>query len=129
MVFNTHFDHIGDIARRESANLLLTTIESLNPRKLPVILMGDFNLETNSIGIQNILKKFKDSHIEARNNAFGPTGTFNGFYFEKPVSSKIDYIFISSNIDTFKSGILSDSKDYHYPSDHFPVYVELNLKK
>ena len=129
MVFNTHFDHMGDIARRESAVLLLKTIEALNPRKLPVILMGDFNLEINSIGIQNILKKFKDSHIEASNNAFGPTGTFNGFYFEKPVTTKIDYIFISDNIITFKSGILSDSKDCHFPSDHFPIYVELNLKK
>lgn len=129
MVFTTQFDHIGDSTRRESANLLLKKIESLNPHKLPVLLMGDFNLETSSIGIQNILKYFKDSHSHAGNNTFGPTGTFNGFHFEKPVSSKIDYIFISNNIGIFKSGILSDSKDCHFPSDHFPVYADLNLKK
>ena len=68
-------------------------------------------------------------HIEAGNNAFGPTSTFNGFHFEKSLSSKIDYIFISNNISIFKSGILSDSKDCHFPSDHFPIYADLNLKK
>lgn len=129
MVFNTHFDHVGDVARKESVDLLLKKIESLNPKRLPVILMGDFNLEANTIGIQNILKYYKDSHVEAGKNAFGPDGTFNGFFFDKAVTRKIDYIFFSGKIEILKSGILSDSKDCHYPSDHFPVYVELNLKK
>lgn len=126
LVFNTHFDHIGEEARKESALLILNKIKKVNTNNLPVILMGDFNLESQSEGIQSILKIYNDAHLVA-DTAFGPTGTFNGFHFEKPVTRKIDFIFTSNKIKVLKSGILSDSKDCHYPSDHFPVYAELNL--
>lgn len=126
-VFNTHFDHVGEQARIESTSLILKKIMQINTNNLPVILMGDFNLEVESEAIQSILKTYNDTHIVA-NISFGPTGTFNGFEFEKPVVSKIDFVFTSKNIKVLKSGILSDSYDCHYPSDHFPVYVEMNLE-
>lgn len=126
-VFNTHFDHVGEQARKESALLILKKIKEINTLNLPVILMGDFNLEAQSEGIESILKSYNDTHTIA-NISFGPTGTFNGFHFEKPVAIKIDFVFASKNITVLKSGILSDSKDCKYPSDHFPVYVEINLK-
>lgn len=44
MVFNTHFDHLGNLARTESAKLILRKIKELNTANLPVILTGDFNL-------------------------------------------------------------------------------------
>tara|TARA_R100000935_G_C2832757_1_gene166147 strand:+ start:1754 stop:2587 length:834 start_codon:yes stop_codon:yes gene_type:complete len=128
LVFNTHFDHMGVKAREESALLILKKIAEINTEELPVILMGDFNLEVGSVGIHSILKKYKDTHKEA-NVSFGPVGTFNGFQFEEPVSRKIDFIFTSKDIQVLKSGILSDSKDCKYPSDHFPVYVELRLSR
>ena len=127
LVFNTHFDHIGEQARAESALLILKKAAEINRDNLPVIIMGDFNLEQDSQGVQNILKQFDDSHLTAK-TSFGPTGTFNGFHFDKPVTRRIDFVFTSKNLEALKSGILSDSKDCRYPSDHFPVYVELNLK-
>lgn len=127
LVFNTHFDHIGEQARAESALLILKKAAEINKDNLPVIIMGDFNLESDSQGVQNILKQFDDSHLTA-NTSFGPTGTFNGFHFEEPVTRRIDFVFTSKNLETLKSGILSNSKNCRYPSDHFPVYVELNLK-
>jgi endonuclease/exonuclease/phosphatase family metal-dependent hydrolase len=61
---------------------------------------------------------------------FGPSGTFNNFKHNEAVTKLIDYIFISkkSNWNVRKYAILSDSKDLRYPSDHFPVYVEINFK-
>ena len=47
-VFNTHFDHVGNIAREESASLLLKKIQMLNTTKEPVLLMGDLNASYNS---------------------------------------------------------------------------------
>ena len=126
LIFNTHFDNEGVQARKESSLLILKKIEELNTLNLPVILMGDFNLESDSEGVQKILNYMEDSHVIA-NMKFGPQGTFNGFHFEKSVKKRIDFIFVSKNMKVFKSGILSDSKDCHYPSDHFPVYVELNF--
>ncbi len=129
LVFNTHFDHVGVQAREESSKLILKKIKELNPSNLPVVLTGDFNLESDSPGVQVILGEMEDAHIAAGKNAFGPSGTFNGFDFNKPVEGRIDYIFISPNsIEVIKSAILSDSKDLRYPSDHFPVFARLRLK-
>lgn len=129
MVFNTHFDHVGVKAREESSKLILEKIKELNPDGLPVVLMGDFNLESDSPGVQVILGEMEDAHIAAGKDAFGPNGTFNGFDFTKPVERRIDYIFVSPNtIEVLKSAILSDSKDLRYPSDHLPVFARLRLK-
>ncbi len=129
-VFNTHFDHVGTNARIESAKLILKKIKELNTENLPVVVMGDFNLEPSSKGIQLISDELGDAHIEAGKNAHGPKGTFNGFDFAKPVEKRIDYIFISNEgLEVLKSGILSDSFECRYPSDHFPVYAGLRFTR
>ena len=128
MVFNTHFDHVGVTARAESSKLILKKMKELNPDGLPVILTGDFNLESDSSGVQVILGEMTDTHVAMGKNAFGPNGTFNGFEFNKPVERRIDYIFVSpNNVEVLKSAILSDSKDCRYPSDHLPVFARLRL--
>ncbi|MFN8134893.1 MAG: endonuclease/exonuclease/phosphatase family protein [Bacteroidales bacterium] len=47
LVFCTHFDHMGETARRNSSKLLLHAVDSLAGFK-PVIVLGDFNAETDS---------------------------------------------------------------------------------
>ncbi|KAB5492098.1 endonuclease/exonuclease/phosphatase family protein [Flagellimonas hadalis] len=128
MVFNTHFDHVGVKAREESSKLILKKIKELNPDNLPVVVTGDFNLESDSPGVQVILTEMADAHLAAGENAFGPTGTFNGFEFNKPVERRIDYIFVSDEFEVLKSAILSDSKDCRYPSDHLPVLARLQFR-
>ncbi len=128
-VFNTHFDHVGKKARLESVKLILTKIKQINTQKIPIVLIGDFNLEPDTEGIQIILNTLQDAHDVVGKKAFGPVGTYNGFRFEEPVTRRIDYIFTSKNdVEVLKSGILSDSKDCRYPSDHFPVYVTLSFR-
>ncbi len=124
-IFNTHFDHVGEIARMESPKLILKRIEELNINNLPIILMGDFNLEPNTENIQLIKKYLHDTKEISKSIPFGPEGTFNGFNFDKPITRRIDYIFVSNNINVKKYAVLSDSKDCKYPSDHLPVYIEL----
>ena len=41
--FNTHFDHVGKVARRESAVLILEKIKQM-AGDLPVIVTGDLSL-------------------------------------------------------------------------------------
>jgi endonuclease/exonuclease/phosphatase family metal-dependent hydrolase len=67
----------------------------------------------------------KDISIE---KPFGPSGTFNGFKHNEAVIKRIDYIFLSKEnpFTVMKYAVLSDSKDLIYPSDHLPVYIELN---
>ena len=127
-VFNTHFDHVGVVARAKSAQLILEKMKTLNTENFPVILMGDFNLEPETEDIQTIKKSLLDSK-EVSELKFGPEGTFNGFEFEKPVTRRIDYVFVSkSNIMVKKYAVLSDNWDLKYPSDHFPVFVNFEIQ-
>ncbi len=127
-VFNTHFDHVGTEARLKSVSLILDKMKSLNKENHPMLLMGDFNLEPETKNIALIKDVLNDSRDVSKIAPFGPEGTFNGFQFESPVTRRIDYIFVSkSGIEVKKYAVLSDSKNLRYPSDHFPVIIEITL--
>lgn len=129
-VFNTHFDHVGHAARTNSARLIIEKIKTINTENLPFILIGDFNSETNSEAYQYIASQLDDTRITSRKPTFGPSGTFNNFEFHKPVTLLIDFIFTGKNkMEVMQHAVLSDSKDCRYPSDHLPVYAEINFKK
>ncbi len=129
-VFNTHFDHVGKVARTNSAQLILKQIKEINIEKLPFVLTGDFNSETNSKAYTLLSAQLNDTRIISPSGSFGPSGTFNNFEFHKPVTLLIDYIFTSKgNFDVVKHAVLSDSKNCLYPSDHLPVYTELLIRK
>jgi len=129
-VFNTHLDHIGEIARTKSIELILSKIKELNTQNYLVVFMGDFNSEPKTERILALKKEMNDCRDLSKNKPFGPSGTFNGFKFNEPVTTLIDYIFISKDnkIVVDKYAILSDSKDLKYPSDHLPVLVKLRYK-
>ena len=130
-VFNTHLDHMGEVARNKGIELILTKITELNTQNYPVIFMGDFNSEPNSERIMALQNKMYDSRTVSEEKPFGPSGTFNEFKHKKPVKILLDYIFISKNnkLKVEKYAILSDSKELKYPSDHLPVFVKLNYTK
>lgn len=128
-VFNTHLDHIGELARTKSIELIVSKIKVFNTKNYPVVFMGDFNSEPSTDRIKWLKKVMTDSRDVSVEKPFGPSGTFNGFKFNEPVTKLIDYIFISQPliISVKKYAVLSDSKDLRYPSDHLPVYVELEI--
>ncbi|MBV5315315.1 MAG: endonuclease/exonuclease/phosphatase family protein [Prolixibacteraceae bacterium] len=128
MVFNTHFDHQGIKARTESAKLILKKIKELNTSKLPVILTGDFNLTPEQEPIAVITKELKDSRAITKDAPYGPIGTFNGFKFDAPLKERIDFIFVNDKVEVKQYAVLADSKDLRYPSDHLPIFVNIELK-
>jgi endonuclease/exonuclease/phosphatase family metal-dependent hydrolase len=127
-VFNTHLDHVGTQARMKSAKLILNKIKQLNSNNLPVILMGDFNMEDTHESIKYISENLRDSKLVA-DTVVGPSGTFNNFEFGKPVTRRIDYVFLSNDFIVNKYTVLSDSNEGKYPSDHFPVMVDITFMK
>ena len=129
-VFNTHLDHVGEVARTKSIQLILSKIAALNTGKYPVILTGDFNSEPDTDRILMLKKEMVDCRDDSEEPPFGPSGTFNAFKHNEPVTRLIDYIFISKGKKLLvkKYAVLSDSKDLKYPSDHLPVFVELVMK-
>ena len=128
LVFNTHFDHRGDEARKNSAFLIRDKIKEIsNNQGLPVILTGDFNLAPESDPIGLIKGFMKDSREVTETPPYGPVGTSNGFKWDSPLNRRIDYIFVQGGIKVLKYAAISDSKDKRYPSDHLPVFVKVQL--
>lgn len=127
-IFNTHLDHVGELARSNGVKLILDKIKSINKTNLPVILTGDFNSEMTSGAYQTMIGELSDARSVSMEKPFGPAGTFNGFKFNEPVKSLIDYIFVSQSLVVTKYAILSDSRDCRYPSDHLPVVAELKFR-
>lgn len=125
-MFNTHFDHVGEEARKNSAALIIKKIKALNTNNHSVILTGDFNMEPNHESIKYIKTELKDSK-EVTELDFGPEGTFNGFHFDKTVTRRIDFAFVSKDVTVSKYAVLSDNWNLQYPSDHLPVLIKINL--
>lgn len=129
-IFNAHLDHIGEQAQLKGIKQIQQKISEVNTKNYPVILMGDFNVEPNSKLITNLSEAMLNTETIAK-LTYGPKGTFNGFKFNEKVTRKIDYIFISKSnyISVNKHAVLSDSNNLKYPSDHFPVYIELKWER
>lgn len=132
-LFNTHFDHIGETARRESVKLLLKRVV-LTAGPDPVIVTGDFNSPPGSEPYQVITQGLPGGEaaglIDTKNVArfphHGPEATFRGFSpAESPDDKPIDHIFIKNRVRVVFHGTLSDTFDGKFPSDHMPVLAEV----
>ena len=126
--FNTHFDHRGKEARTNSARLIIQQIKKINVENYPVLLTGDFNLEPETEQIQYIKSYLNDAKEATAAIKLGPSGTFNGYDFQTPVTRRIDYIFHSEEINVETYAVLSDNENGRYASDHLPVFVKIILK-
>lgn len=122
---NTHFDHVGTEARKESAKLILAKVKEL-AAGLPLILTGDFNVDEKNEAYFTLANSgfVKDSYDLAKIK-FTPNSTFNSWGKNIKPTGRIDHIFISEPLKVKKYGILTDTYLGKYPSDHFPVVAEL----
>jgi len=125
--FNTHFDHIGATARRESALLILRKMDPALGKE-PVVLMGDLNSEPDSAPYQVLeASALNDSRSLSRNKPYGPEGTFNAFELGA-YGPRIDYIFVNEFWEVLDYAAITDHLDKRHPSDHFPVLASLIWK-
>jgi len=124
--FNTHFDHVGKEARRESAKLILAKVKEM-AGSTPAILTGDFNIDqrNESYTILSTSGTLKDAYQTAP-LVYAPNGTFNGFDPMRKTDARIDHIFLSPAFTATRYGILTDTYGGgKTPSDHYPVAVEV----
>jgi endonuclease/exonuclease/phosphatase family metal-dependent hydrolase len=126
-VFNTHVDHMGKVAQANSVHLILRKIQEITQGKSPVILTGDFNMTPDNESIKLIKEKLLDSYDISKLPPYGPDGTFNNFVFSTSIKDRIDYIFVNRKVSVLRYGILSDSKNDKFFSDHLPVLAEVNF--
>jgi endonuclease/exonuclease/phosphatase family metal-dependent hydrolase len=127
-LFNTHFDHRGQQARKESARLIVAYVKKI-AGKSPAILTGDFNFDQSHENYTRINSSgtlrdcFDLAPIKMTHN-----GTSNGFNVSGITDRRIDHIFVTPGIEVKRYGILTDSYKGKFPSDHFPVMVVVDIK-
>jgi len=127
VVFSVHFDHEGEVARRESAGLVLRKIAEIS-RGAPAICVGDFNSTPETVQIQAMSKAMRDAARVSKAPAYGPAGTYNAFRLDAAMNDRIDYIFVDPRVEVLKYAVLSDSLERRYPSDHHPVVARVELR-
>jgi len=125
ILMNTHFDHVGVQARKESAKLILSKATEF-ATELPLILTGDFNVdETNEAYFTLANSGVVEDALTKSNIVYTPNSTFNNWGKSIKPSGRIDHIFITPHFNVEKYGILTDTYIGKYPSDHFPVAARL----
>ncbi len=128
-VFNIHYDHIGQQAREESSKLVMAQVSKINKENAPAILMGDFNVTPDNPAYSTITTNpdWQDARLISEIPSYGPAGTFTGFDWEKMPDGIIDHVFVKGDIKVIRHGILTDNYGKKYPSDHFPILVEVEF--
>ena len=128
--FNTHFDHRGKEARKNSARLVLQKLHEIAGDQ-PVLLSGDFNARPESIPYRTLVNEENEFHVKdaillSKNRHHGPWSTStSGFKFPGVPGGRIDYIFVKNGVEVIKHAILSDSWGGRLPSDHLPVFARV----
>ncbi len=150
--FNLHMDHVGIVARREAAKLIVKKIREI-AGDAPVVVTGDFNVDQKN-EIYNIFTEsgiLKDSFVHAKQR-FAENGTFNSFNPNLFTDSRIDHIFVSPSTTVNHYAVMTNGywteekideqelegrdaprelrfKRYQLrtASDHYPVWAKITL--
>jgi len=125
-VFNVHFDHQGEVARRESAKLMLRKMREIAGNST-AICIGDFNSTPETEQIQTMKTALRDAREVSAEPAYGPQGTFEDFKLDSKLPERIDYIFVGRGVEVLKYAALTDSVEARFPSDHLPVAARVRL--
>lgn len=128
MAVNTHFDHVGVEARKQSALLIIRKIKEIVGDRAAV-LTGDFNVTDQSDAYQTITTNefvLKDAHKIAE-KVSGVNYTFHNFT-RQPLEkrSKIDFIFVTPHIRVLSSDIPQEVEGALL-SDHNPQWIEMEF--
>ena len=125
VVYNSHFDHIGETAREKSADIILNHIEKNNYLNSAVVVMGDFNAKPYESPIKILSESLNDSFVVFPFEK--PFGTFNRFEINSKLDDRIDYIF-SKNIKlTDYIHVYDKLLNGLWPSDHLPIVISFSL--
>jgi endonuclease/exonuclease/phosphatase family metal-dependent hydrolase len=124
-VFNTHFDHRGNISKKKSAELIIKKIDELDLSQKKVVVMGDLNSRQTDESISTMNNALDDGIEISKASLIGPKGTFNFFNRNYTPLVRIDYIF-TKNLKVLNYKHLSDRrKNGLWLSDHLPILIEI----
>ncbi|MBR5018742.1 MAG: endonuclease/exonuclease/phosphatase family protein [Bacteroidales bacterium] len=118
--FNTHFDHVGKVAREEAGKLIMERMNEMVPAGDVVFLTGDFNANWDD----PILEPIRAELLECRETASVTDGrnTFNAWGNKEVPDGEdiIDHIFYRG-VTAERYELLTGDYGVPFVSDHWPV--------
>jgi len=137
VMVNTHFDHIGKVARASSAKIIKTYLAGLETAantnnttekiEIPMIVSGDFNSEPTEEPYLNMVEQQGALVLYDSRPASSTAGTFCGFKVGAMPCKTIDFIFHTKQWIARNYQVITDNDGTYYPSDHLPVLVDFDL--
>lgn len=123
-LLNTHLPYReqDEAARIKGAQAIVDRLSGL-PADVPVVVTGDFNTVPDSAVHATLAAVLADAW-EAAPHREGPADTFHAFSGQ--AHRRIDWIF-TRGMKVESARTVTTQWDGRYPSDHFPVVVDLRL--
>ncbi|NFA42945.1 endonuclease/exonuclease/phosphatase family protein [Clostridium botulinum] len=131
-ICNSHLDFLLPQARAYELKKLSEFIKKEQEKEeLPLIIMGDFNSNPNS----KLIKEFINGDVfnkrlvavQDKKKDLYNKATMGNFK-NKEKGSHIDYIFVSEEFEIIDVEIVKYNVNGKYPSDHYPLMAEINIK-
>lgn len=121
--FNTHLDHMGELARKNGLNLVLEKAKSFD---MPVVITGDFNFGKGTECYGDFAEAgFFDAQDKAADTMYGKT--YHG-YNGGEEGNPIDFIMVNDKVENVKTyKIIRDKAGDQYISDHYPIYSDMTF--
>lgn len=123
---NSHFDHEGIQARKNSVDLILERAKSYTD--IPVVFTADMNVKEGS---DNYLQ-FTQSRYFYDTKVIAPdTMHYCTYHDTKPQKHKddvIDYVMVNNKFEALSYKVVTEGIDGEYVSDHFPIYADIRIK-
>ncbi len=129
VAINTHYG-LNNEVRVKSSELLRERLPTIAAGD-PVIVLGDFNATPDSEPWTLLTEASPDGSYSALLDTWlevglPEAGTFHGFS-GTATGARIDWILHSPDLATTNTGIIHHNQANHWPSDHFPVFAEIEL--
>ena len=123
---NTHFDHIGISARKNSVDMIVEKAKEFTD--IPVVFTADMNVKQDSENYN----QFVNSGV-LYDTKFSAPDTMNycTYHDTKPNKHKddvIDYVMINDKFSAVSYKVVTEGIDGRFVSDHYPVYADVVVK-
>lgn len=128
MVVNTHFDHVGEEARKQSALLIIRKIQEI-VGELPAIVTGDLNVTDENEAYHTLTTHefvLQDAHKMA-DTVKGGAYTYHAFAkLPSEECPKIDFVFVTPHFSVLQSEVVHENPEALL-SDHNPQVVQMKF--
>ncbi len=124
---NSHFDHVGISARKNSVSLILERAKAFGD--IPIVFTADMNVKEGS---SNYLQFTESMYFYDTKHLAPDTMDYCTYHDTKPNAHKddvIDYVMINDGFDAVSYKVVTQGIDGRFVSDHYPIYADIKIIK